>query len=175
MRNVNLHIAGTEYSLKNKSYEIYIQGCFHNCRGCHNPETHDFEGGKEITNAKFLEEQRKKVDKFPTLIDNIYISGGDLLCSGSEVAEQFSNMLRFYFPDKILWLFTGFSECFLPVWVWWYYDILKCGGYDDEQLNPIGSFPASKNQKLIFNTNRRNNKLLATYDNTKFMGEKIWR
>ena len=173
MRNVNLHIAGTEYSLKNKSYEIYIQGCFHNCRGCHNPETHDFEGGKEITNAKFLEEQRKKVDKFPTLIDNIYISGGDLLCQDEEVARDFSSLISFWFhPPLLTWLFTGAGEDEpLPEWVFDYYDIVKCGRYREDLRNPEGTFPASSNQKLMFN------KYLDKdiVDSVDFKGEKIWR
>ena len=40
---------------------IWTQGCSHNCKGCHNPETHSFEGGflvdiedleKQILNVK---------------------------------------------------------------------------------------------------------------------------
>ena len=26
---------------------LWTQGCAHNCPGCHNPCTHDFNGGKE--------------------------------------------------------------------------------------------------------------------------------
>jgi pyruvate-formate lyase-activating enzyme len=37
------------------SVSFFTQGCPHRCKGCHNPETWDFEGGKEFT-PKVLEE-----------------------------------------------------------------------------------------------------------------------
>ena len=27
-------------------FAIFMQGCLRNCAGCHNPETHDLNGGK---------------------------------------------------------------------------------------------------------------------------------
>lgn len=33
---------------------IFVQGCTFNCQGCFNPETHDFNGGKEFTEKLFL-------------------------------------------------------------------------------------------------------------------------
>ncbi len=29
-------------------YVVFVQGCVHNCVGCHNPETHSFDGGKVV-------------------------------------------------------------------------------------------------------------------------------
>ena len=54
---------------------IFTQGCKHNCPGCFNPETHDFNGGQEVP----LEEIMKKVkDNCETgLIDGVTFSGGD--------------------------------------------------------------------------------------------------
>ena len=34
---------------------FYTQGCPHHCPGCHNPQTWDFEGGKEFP-ASLLDE-----------------------------------------------------------------------------------------------------------------------
>ena len=45
-----MKIAGTQFTLKTKSFEIYVSGCAGNphCKGCHNPETWDFNVGEEF-------------------------------------------------------------------------------------------------------------------------------
>ena len=41
---------------------IFMQGCAFNCKNCFNPETHDFNGGKEFTDAT--------IDRILELSDN---------------------------------------------------------------------------------------------------------
>jgi len=33
-------------------FVVFVQGCPHNCKNCHNPETHDFDGGSLTTTGK---------------------------------------------------------------------------------------------------------------------------
>lgn len=51
---------------------VFAQGCPHCCKGCHNPETHDFNGGSEITVKEVLD----MVNENP-LLDGITLSGGE--------------------------------------------------------------------------------------------------
>lgn len=53
-------------------YTVFFQGCPHHCVGCHNPETHDFEGGhfEEIDNIV------NAIESNPILM-GVTISGGE--------------------------------------------------------------------------------------------------
>lgn len=170
-----IRIAGTEFSLKNKSFEIYMQGCYRKCAGCHNPDTQPFDGGKKVDLVEFCAEIKKRIEPFDNLIENIYITGGDLLCQDESIAKEISEFICYYFSSVYkIWLFTGAKEIDLPEWVWIYYDVVKCGRYDENKLNPKGSFPASKNQKLLFNGYYKE-ELEDLFNKTNFMGVKEWR
>ena len=51
---------------------IWFQGCSHNCEGCHNPQSHDFNGGFSVE----LEDIFKEIDKLKYQ-NGITLSGGD--------------------------------------------------------------------------------------------------
>ena len=51
---------------------VFTQGCEHNCKGCHNPATHDLNGGRLIE----IEEILAMIDKNP-LLDGVTLSGGE--------------------------------------------------------------------------------------------------
>ena len=35
-------------------FTLFTQGCPHNCEGCHNPETHDPNGGSEMSTDEII-------------------------------------------------------------------------------------------------------------------------
>ena len=53
-------------------FSCFVQGCPHHCPGCHNPESHDPRGGKEMT----VEEVEAELLKNP-LTDGLTLSGGE--------------------------------------------------------------------------------------------------
>ena len=62
-------------------FTIFTQGCPHNCKGCHNPQTHDFNGGELIDTDILLE----KIKSNP-LLDGVTFSGGDPFCQAEPLA-----------------------------------------------------------------------------------------
>jgi len=62
-------------------YTVFVQGCPHHCPGCHNPETHPFEGGRE-------EEIDTLIDQIKTnpLLRGVTLSGGEPFCQAGALA-----------------------------------------------------------------------------------------
>ncbi len=56
-------------------YTVFTQGCPHRCEGCHNPETHDFDGGRLADTDKIYE---KIIDN--PLLKGVTFSGGEPFC-----------------------------------------------------------------------------------------------
>ena len=53
-------------------FTVFVQGCGHHCEGCHNPQTHDPAGGKEMTVEEIIREMRSN-----PLTDGLTLSGGE--------------------------------------------------------------------------------------------------
>lgn len=51
---------------------VFVQGCIHNCAGCHNPDTHNLYGGKVVDTGYILSEFYSN-----PLLDGVTFSGGE--------------------------------------------------------------------------------------------------
>lgn len=63
-------------------YVIFTQGCPHHCPGCHNPQTHPFEGGFEADFESIL----SAFDDNPILC-GITFSGGEPFCQAEPLVR----------------------------------------------------------------------------------------
>lgn len=80
---------------------IWIQGCSHNCKGCHNPETHSFDDGFLVD----VEDIKKEILEVKNQ-DGITLSGGDPILQAEPVLE----IARFCKKNNLnVWCYTGFT------------------------------------------------------------------
>ena len=61
---------------------LFVQGCPHGCEGCHNPQTHDFGGGHDMTMGEILD-----MIKANPLLDGVTFSGGEPFCQADKLAR----------------------------------------------------------------------------------------
>lgn len=66
-------------------YVIFTQGCPHHCEGCHNPETHDMNGGKLESITTLAED----ITKNP-LLKGITLSGGEPFMQAKKLVKLLS-------------------------------------------------------------------------------------
>ncbi|MCG8402357.1 MAG: 4Fe-4S cluster-binding domain-containing protein [Firmicutes bacterium] len=145
-----MNIASTQYSLKDKSFEIYISGCReHPCKGCHNPLLWNEDYGELLT-QKYLDEMKLKVKKFNNLINKISIYGGEPL--EKPIEEVIWLLKELKQTNKEIWLFTRFEINEIQNKIKKYCNYIKTGKYDEafktESNIHFGIKLASSNQKI---------------------------
>lgn len=63
-------------------FVVFAQGCKHNCKGCHNPNTHDLNAGKIINTDEIIAE----IIKDP-LLSGVTFSGGEPFLQAAAFAD----------------------------------------------------------------------------------------
>ncbi len=123
---------------------IYFAGCRHQCPGCHNPQSWDFNAGHQMTLQQLME-----------IIDeedfDVTLSGGDPLYHPEEIAELAK---RIKDTGHTIWLYTGFTienildsaRLSLPLP---YIDVIVDGPFIEDLRDPDLKFRGSSNQRII--------------------------
>ena len=89
------------------SVSFYTQGCPHRCVGCHNPETWEFDGGKEFT-PQVLNEIITALTA-NGIQRNLCILGGEPLCEENEFLTLLViSEVKQKLPDVKVYIWTGF-------------------------------------------------------------------
>ena len=87
---------------------FFVQGCPIRCKGCHNPEAWDFEGGKEFTNDTLTEIYEGL--KANGIKRTLCIMGGEPLCeNNSFLTLLVITEMKKLIPDLKVWVWTGYE------------------------------------------------------------------
>lgn len=127
---------------------LWVAGCSHCCRGCHNPITWDPDGGllfDEDAKAEIFQQLEKDY------ISGITFSGGDPLhpANRADVKELMAE-IRQKFPHKTIWLYTGdLWENILGDSILQYVDVLVDGEFHLDERDVKLLWKGSKNQRVI--------------------------
>ena len=130
---------------------LFTQGCPFHCKNCFNPETHDFDGGKEYTidtkNAIVSLINRAQIKRFSIL------GGEPLIERNKEDLIDLCLSVKKIRPDIKIWIYTGnIFENVKDDWyelLYNYVDVLVDGPYVDSKRDLRLKFRGSSNQRVI--------------------------
>lgn len=138
---------------------LFVSGCHHHCKGCHNPESWN-------PNAGHLFTDEVKEYLFNCMNDNISgltISGGDPLYKKNlndvtKLCKEFKER----FPNKTIWLYTGnLYRDSKHLEVMKYIDVVVDGEFRENLKDTTLAFRGSQNQRII---DVKTGKTLMTHD-----------
>ncbi len=127
---------------------LWVAGCSHGCKGCHNPITWEAEGGVLFDEAAKVE-LIEAIDK--SYISGVTLSGGDpLFCGNRDEMTALAKELKEKLPTKTIWLYTGYlweDVSDLPIME--YVDVVADGRFVEELHDPKIHWVGSSNQRII--------------------------
>lgn len=140
---------------------LWVAGCKHHCKGCHNAWTWDFNQGTYFTYNQ--DEILNKLSEWLSrdYVQGITLSGGDPLCQDNDGLCELYDLIkwvRYNYPTKDIWLYTGYvkediesSGNHMQQKIIESIDVLVDGPYVEE-LRDIAHTPfrGSTNQRLIY-------------------------
>ncbi len=129
---------------------VFTQGCPHHCKGCQNPQTHDFNGGYLSDTDNIL----KAVKQNP-MLKGVTFSGGEPfmqcepLCELAQQCHRLGLDIMVYTGFTFEQLQDGFAKH--PQWkqLLENADILVDGKFIPEQKSMMLHFRGSKNQRVL--------------------------
>ncbi len=127
---------------------LWVAGCSHCCRECHNPMTWDPDGGLLFDDAA-RQEIFAELDR--DYISGITFSGGDPMHAANQLdIKNLIAEIKEKYPQKTIWLYTGDSwEDIMHSPVLQKVDVLVDGEFQIEKKNVKLLWKGSQNQRVI--------------------------
>lgn len=144
MKNKKVRIARIDITPQNVidddkfAVELYVCGCKHKCKGCHNPDLRDFnyKHGKLLS----IEEICREIKKTSVICDIVLYLGGDF----GDHLDDYMEISRYVKEDLGMMnvLYTGYQEGEIDQEKLKYSDVVLYNGYDPKD-------PDKKKQYLL--------------------------
>jgi len=141
---------------------IFVQGCPHHCRGCHNSHTWDPAGGYDAS----LNDIFGHIDRLPNWYSGITISGGEPFAQ-----EYLCSLIakRAHDNGHSVWTYTGYTiEELEPVQshpLIMESDVLVVGPYLENQKTADYAYYGSNNQQIIYVHDLVKKERIGTHEN----------
>lgn len=127
---------------------LWVAGCNHRCRGCHNPETWDPTAGTAF-HTSVLDEIVESLSH--PYIAGLTVSGGDPLYPDNRITiTSILSHIKELYPDKSIWVWTGYLyEDVKDLLIMDYIDVLVDGPFILEDRDITLKYKGSPNQRVI--------------------------
>lgn len=130
---------------------VFVQGCPHHCKGCFNPETWDFNGGRAV------DDEQKEIDNILNLINqnniqrNLSILGGEPLHENNiNFVKKLLKQAKEKYPKIQTFVWTGYELEELNKEDLQNIDILIDGKYIEELRDITLDLRGSSNQRILY-------------------------
>lgn len=127
---------------------LFVSGCRNHCPGCFQPETWNFKYGKEFDENTVQEIFR--LYKNPNITGLSILGGEPFEPENYEVLETLCYYLKLCWPEKTIWVWTGYKFEDLkgnPLLA--HIDVLVDGPFKQELKDLSLAFRGSSNQRII--------------------------
>lgn len=142
---------------------IWTQGCPHHCTGCHNPQTHDMQGGFSISTEELLAQMKQT-----QMQTGLTLSGGEPFMQSVELLPVVQTAKEM---NLNVWAYSGFTfEQLLSnedqKALLMELDVLVDGKFIEHEKDYRLKFKGSKNQRIIDvqKSIKEGTIILSTYD-----------
>lgn len=130
---------------------LFVSGCRRHCPGCHNRQAWDFNRGSRFTQETMESILGRLGEDY---IDGLSILGGEPMeLENVDVVCSIVSMVRELYPDKSIWVYTGYKYEELLDGIHGYLlskiDVLVDGPYIEAERDITLKFRGSRNQRII--------------------------
>lgn len=151
---------------KGARYVIFVSGCPHKCKGCHNDFMQDVTYGRDMNIYEIVMDIVKY--KNAGLIDGVTLSGGDPFSQFERVEDLIYELIQNGITD--IWVYSGYTyeqAKDISPYILENASVLVDGKFDDLVIDNNIKYRGSKNQRIIdLQLTKQKQEIVIISDNT---------